>query len=419
MRSDWRQFSTADLIEAGVLSIGDGYRAKNSEMATEGMPFARAGDIDGGVHLDCADLLAPESVARAGDKLSRSGDSVFTSKGTVGRFAYVTPETRPFVYSPQLCFWRAGNRNVLSPRFLYYWLQGREASVQFRSLKGQTDMADYVSLRDQRQMNITLPPLEEQRRIAGVLGALDDKLEHNQTLVARLMEVCNLRYAGLAVAPVKVGDVGEVVKGLSYKGDGLVADGIPMFNLANFNVRSWADMDGLKYYAGEFRERHVVSGGDLLVANTDLTQRREILGRPLLVPIDVDFALFTHHLYAVRFKERFDPYRLPLYFGLRTAEFRGRAESFATGTTVAALPRDGLLDFEFRAPHAESLGEFNREAELLLARAWGAERESSRVEELRDALLPKLVSGAIRIRDSYDPDGALGSVVEAAGVAMP
>ena len=42
----WTPHSTGDLIAEGSLSIGDGYRAKNSELTTSGLPFARAGNID-------------------------------------------------------------------------------------------------------------------------------------------------------------------------------------------------------------------------------------------------------------------------------------------------------------------------------------------------------------------------------------
>jgi type I restriction enzyme S subunit len=64
---------------------------------------------------------------------------------------------------------------------------GGEFYRQISGLKGQTDMADYVSLTDQRRMEITLPPAPLQRAIAGVLGALDDKIEQNRR-TARALE---------------------------------------------------------------------------------------------------------------------------------------------------------------------------------------------------------------------------------------
>ena len=181
------EFTTWDLIAEGSLAIGDGYRAKNSELAKAGIPFARAGNIDSGFDFHEADCFPEENLADVGEKISRPGDVVFTSKGTVGRIAYVRTETPRFVYSPQLCYWRSLNAEVIDSRFLYYWMLSRECWEQMESVKGQTDMADYVSLNDQRQMTITLPDIETQRCIARLLGTFDDKIDANERLNSLLL----------------------------------------------------------------------------------------------------------------------------------------------------------------------------------------------------------------------------------------
>lgn len=160
------------LIEQGVLLINDGYRAKNSAMADSGLPFARAGNLK--IHFDFtgADLLGDSGVRAAREKVSRPFDCVFTSKGTVGRIAQVLPSTPRFVYSPQLCFWRSLRPEVLNPFVLSQWMNSEEFREQVDAVKGQTDMADYVSLRDQRRMQITLPLSADQRAIGTKLESL-------------------------------------------------------------------------------------------------------------------------------------------------------------------------------------------------------------------------------------------------------
>jgi len=182
MGSEWRTVKTSDLIAEGKLVINDGYRAKNSELSRSGLPFARAQNIDGGFHFDGADCFPERDLGKVGIKISQPGDVVFTSKGTVGRFAYVRPETPRFVYAPQLCFWRSLDHHTIDPRWLSFWMNSREFYVQYKGVAGQTDMAEYVSLRDQRAMHITLPPITEQRRIAHILGTLDDKIELNRRM---------------------------------------------------------------------------------------------------------------------------------------------------------------------------------------------------------------------------------------------
>ena len=185
-RKPWMRYVTGDLIADGKLSIGDGYRAKNSELGSSGIPFARVGNIDGGFNFDDADRFPEEDLWKVGDKISQPGDVVFTSKGTVGRLALVRDTTPRFVYAPQICFWRTLDSALLDCRWLYYWMYGKEFGQQMSAVKGQTDMADYVSLGDQRRMEVRLPPIDEQHAIAGVLGALDDKIEQNQQTACAL-----------------------------------------------------------------------------------------------------------------------------------------------------------------------------------------------------------------------------------------
>src|SRR5690349_15865200 len=129
MASEWRRYEVSRLITDRTLFIGDGYRAKNEELTSHGLPFARAGNIDDGFRFDDADHFPEKDLARVGNKISEPGDVVFTSKGTVGRFAFVRPSTPRFVYSPQLCFWRSLDREKVDPRFLYYWMFSREFFV--------------------------------------------------------------------------------------------------------------------------------------------------------------------------------------------------------------------------------------------------------------------------------------------------
>jgi type I restriction enzyme S subunit len=217
--SKWKKYQVADLIAEGHLFVGDGYRAKNDELDVDGLPFARAGNINGGLNFQDADRFPEENLSRVGNKISRPGDVVFTSKGTVGRFAFVRENTPRFVYSPQLCFWRSLRPDVIDPRFLYYWMFGREFFVQYKGVAGQTDMAEYVSLTDQRRMHITLPTLREQREISEILGTLDDKIELNRRMNETLEEIAQAIFKSWFVDfdPVRAKAAGQTPSGLDPK----------------------------------------------------------------------------------------------------------------------------------------------------------------------------------------------------------
>jgi type I restriction enzyme S subunit len=80
--------------------------------------------------------------------------------------------------------------------------------------------------------------------------------------------------------------------------------------------------------------------------------------------------------------------------------FRARAAGFATGTTVLALPRDAVLTLQCAAPSATLISAFDSIVQPLIERQWTNDDESRTLATIRDALLPKLVSGEVRIKDA-------------------
>lgn len=216
----------SELIDLKIIDIGDGYRAKNSEMSAEGMPFARAGNINDGFHFESADKLGDEGVAKAAEKISMPGDVLFTSKGTVGRFALVKEDTPQFVYSPQLCYWRSKEHSIIYPKFLYYWMSGPGFISQINSVKGQTDMADYVNLRDQRMMHIQVPPLPVQHQIAAILSAFDEKIELNRQMNRTLEQMARALFKSWFIDfdPVHAKQRGEQPAGMDAETAALFPD---------------------------------------------------------------------------------------------------------------------------------------------------------------------------------------------------
>jgi type I restriction enzyme S subunit len=184
MADEWREYAFAELIESRALEVGDGYRAKSSELGGDGPIFLRAGHVrDTHIDLDGVDRFRIELTDRIRSKMSRPGDVVVTTKGnSTGRAAYVQPELPPFVYSPHLSYWRSLDPMVIVPGFLRYWSRSRQFREQLGGLAASTDMAPYLSLIDQRRLRITLPLVEEQRAIAHILGALDDKIDLNRRM---------------------------------------------------------------------------------------------------------------------------------------------------------------------------------------------------------------------------------------------
>lgn len=422
------------LIDEGLIAIGDGYRAKNNELSQTGLPFARAGNINQGFKFDDADHFPLERISTVGEKISRSGDVVFTSKGTVGRFAFVRPDTQPFVYSPQLCYWRSLKPEKVLPRFLYYWMQSPEFINQIAYLKGQTDMADYVSLRDQRKIKITIPDVATQQTIVDIVGSIDDKIELNRKMNRTLEQMAQALFKAWFVdfEPVKAKAAGRTPESCDAETAALFpdefvdseSDAIPKgwrvdaIRSRTSNIQygltqsasttqigphflritdiqagrvDWNRVPFCRVTSSE-HERYRIVSGDILVARTGASTGENIY------VIDPPDAVFASYLVRLQFA---DPsiaslvgvfMRTAIYFEYIKGTLGGSAQPNANAQVLASAS----LVF----PTKEVAERFSEAVRPLHKNIVRNTRESNTLASLRDSLLPKLISGQLRIPDA-------------------
>jgi type I restriction enzyme S subunit len=208
MPDGWEMKRSSDLMASGVLDIGDGYRAKNAEFASEGVPFVRVADIrNGELSTVGCDLLPPEYLARLGAKVSRVGDVVISMKGTVGRSAAVHERTPRVIYSPQVSYWRSLDQAVLPAAYLRCWIDSVDFRTQCALVKGSTDMADYVNLRDQRRMHVMIPTRDVLMRFGLAAAAPFECADGLRTERASLARTRDLLLPRLVTGRLDISDV--------------------------------------------------------------------------------------------------------------------------------------------------------------------------------------------------------------------
>lgn len=190
---DWNQLKVSELQAKGILLVEDGnhgeYRPRQGEFVDGETAFIRAADMsDGRILFGSADKINKQAFERIRKGKGKGGDILLSHKGTVGKLALVPLDAPPFVCSPQTTFWRVVDEKSLNREFLYYYMQSPGFTNQWKARKGETDMADYVSLTAQREFKIPLPPLPDQEAVARILLSFDNKIallhKMNETLEA-------------------------------------------------------------------------------------------------------------------------------------------------------------------------------------------------------------------------------------------
>jgi len=303
------------------------------------------------------------------------------------------------------------------PKWAYYELLTRDINaMDSGSAIPSTSRPDFYA------MSLLVPPLDEQRRIAGVLGALDDKIEHDFHLAASLEQLAALQFRHLfpmIEGGDALGDHVAIAKGKSYKSEELTDSSTALVTLKSIRRGGGYAPGGLKPFVGDYKTDQVVGAGEIVVAQTDLTQAADVIGKPAIVPGRTPYDTLVASLDLAIVRPQTDCVsRLFLYHLLISEPFQQHAYAYSNGSTVLHLSKDAIPSFAFEPPSPERLAEFDSLADPLFAQAVALGGAAETLEAIREALLPRLVSGALRVPDSYDPVDALGTVADAAGVAV-
>jgi type I restriction enzyme S subunit len=386
-------FTFSELIARGSVIVNDGYRTKQPELASTGIPILRVAEIGNGFLAPKSEDRINESFRSAiGIKMSQPGDVLLTTKGTVGRRAIVPNAGAGFAYSPQVCFFRVTDKSI-DPRWLYYWLEGREFWDQAIGVSTQTDMAPYISLRDLRAISINLPPISEQNAIAATLGALDDKIESNRRAIGMMEDLARSTFE-------QIFDLDQV------------DDGVALSELVNVNPQrmlrsgtpaTYVGMSSLPEFSAEvfkWETREAGSGQrfvsrDVLMARiTPCLENGKTAVVDMLKPDEVGWGSTEYVVLspAGLFSTAW------IYCLVRDERIRDFAIRSMTGTSGRQrFQADRFSQYRIVSPAAADLVRFNAVVEPLFTRMTQLRDESLKLTALRDALLPELLSGRIRV----------------------
>lgn len=423
MSADWPRLTVAELEEQGTILVVDGnhgqYRPLPHEFGEGRYAYIRAADMDGGLVLfDAAARINDAAFKRIRKGVGAPGDVLFSHKGTVGKLALVPMNAPPYVCSPQTTLWRTLNEKKLDRRYLYCYMRSQEFIEQWFARKGETDMADYVSLTAQRELTVALPPLFEQRSIARVLSGLDDKIELNRRMNRTLEDLARGLFrswfidfdpvtkngngkalaapAGLFPKRMVDSPIGPIPEGWT---SGSIADLARYVNGRNFTknatgsgrmvvrIAELSSGPGLSTVYNDVKADpvNVVQPGDLLFAWS---------GSLDVYRWNRDEALVNQHIFKV-VCEAYPQWFVHFHLCEAMPFFQGIAADKAT--TMGHIKREHLRQAELALPPEPVLKYATQHIAPIYARLLANERESLRLAATRDALLPQLLSGEVRL----------------------
>jgi len=425
MAREWTQQS----LEHCMVAIID-YRGKTPKKMPLGIPLITAKVVKGGRIETPREFIAEddyESWMRRG--MPERGDVVITTEAPLGEVAQLGGER---VALAQRLIALRGRPGILDNTFLKFLMQSENVQHQLRARASGTTVLG-IKQSELRKIMLTLPSFDEQRVIANILGTLDDKIELNRRMNETLEGMARALFKSWFVDfdPVRAkaegrhpglpktladlfpntfepSELGPIPKGWHVKRICDIASSLqyglttsartqpvgPQF-LRITDIQGgrvdWAKVPYCEATVGEC-ERYQLKPHDIVVARTGAST-----GENLYISVAPN-AVFASYLVRFQFNDHGVArmvgafMRTGVYFEYVANSIGGSAQPNASARVLAgailAIPSQAVID---------KFADFVRPLDLKIA---ANDRESTVLAGLRDALLPKLISGELRIPDA-------------------
>lgn len=432
-----------------IAKLRSGFPFKSADWQSSGVPVIKIANVKGGrISQDGCGFVTHAVASKVPEWMTKDGDVLIAMTGYVGEVAWVRPGER-FLINQRVGRFEFLKDSTVVPGFLYYYLLQPEIRFALEDMARGSAQPN-LSAGDAAKLPVPVLPLSHQRQIVSFGRALDDRIDNLRATNATLEAIAQAIFKSWFIDfdPVRakmegrepegmdaetaalfpsefeeselgliprgwkvstVGDVATIVKGRSYKSSELADSTTALVTLKSFERGGGFRLDGFKGYTGTYKPEQVVNVGECIIAFTDVTQQAEVIGRGALVypsplhsllvaSLDVGIirplsscvsTLFLHHL-------------------LQGDRYVSHISGFTSGTTVLHLAKLGVPSYRFATPNSELIASFTDLAKPLWNRRVSNESTRYHLADLRDQLLPRLISGKLRI------DEAREAVVESA-----
>lgn len=429
MEGEWRHISIGDAIEI----ISGGTPKTNVPEYWDGeIPWLSVADFNTGYRWasTAAKSVTKRGVDESATTILKHGDVIISARGTVGVIAQLA---RPMTFN-QSCYGIRARDNVATNDFIYYALHHAVPRMKQVAHGG---VFDTITRETFKIIEVDIPPLPEQRAIAYILGTLDDKIElnrkMNETLEAMAQAIFKswfvdfdpVRRKAEGLNPdlpkpiadlfpdsfedselgdipkgwevVELGDIAEVIDCLHSKKPDRRDSGWPLLQLWNISHNGLINMTNTYYIAeADYRNwvsRMEASPGDCVITNVGR------VGAVAQIPEGLKAAL-GRNMTGIRCKStsRFPTFLIECVLSQAMRdEIVGKMD---TGTILDALNVRNIPKLCLVLPHHDLLKKFEGLTRPLRARMERNLMETHTLAALRDTLLPRLISGDLRLKDA-------------------
>jgi len=372
--------------------FGSNIKAEN--FVEKGIPVIRGTNFNqykyiGGEFVYLTEIKADELIGSN----CRAGDLVFTHRGTIGQVGLV-----PYGKYHRYVISQSGmkltvNQSVMNSEYLFYFFFSKYGQYQILKYESQVGVPSISNpLTSLKEIEVPVPPLPEQRAIAGVLSSLDDKIDllhrQNQTLEALAQTLFRQWFVEEAEEDWEeksLDGIADFLNGLACqkfppKND---VDKLPVLKIKELrggisDASDWASTD--------ISDEYIIHNGDVIFSWSG----------SLLVKIwDGEDCILNQHLFKVTSSE-YPKWFYYFWTKSHLQKFSMIAES--KSTTMGHIKRSDLSSSMVLIPSPEELKLIDEIIAPMIDKLIVNGQQIRTLEKLRDTLLPRLMSGEVRVQ---------------------
>lgn len=405
---EWKHYKMDELIEE--ISMGPfGSDVKKEFYVDNGVPILNGSNLQGfKLQEDSFGYLTKEKADSLKKCNAHRGDIIVTHRGTLGQIVYVPVDSKydRYVISQSQFRFRC-KADLVDVQYLVYYFHTREGQYKILANASQVGVPALARATSTfRLIDIKLPPLDDQRRIASILSSLDRKIELNNKINADLEEMAQAIFKnwfvdfepfkdgkfvdselGMIPEGWKVGTLGDITKNKSAKvkerNDVKVLSPVTTGELVLSE-----EYFTKQVFSSSIAKYKIVNKGDFAYnparVNIGSLGRNEFDFDGCVSPVYVVFSVLDGY------ENYFDLFR-------KTDFFKDSVASLAIGGVRQSLSYDDLSSIEVIIPSENAVEEFNNLYNQMKKTIKANKLESSRLSSLRDTLLPRLMSGELEV----------------------
>ena len=385
----------ASPTKKAIISGPFGSNISRKYFVESGVPVIRGNNLDldiGTKFVDDGFVFVTEEKAESLNTWATVNDLVFTAAGTIGQVGLITGNQKYSHYIISNKQLRATlDHKKINPLFAYYWFAS-DLVQQLIVRRNTGSTIPLINLSVLKSLPVPLPSLREQEAITAVLASLDDKIDllHRQNKTLESLAQTLFRHWFIDGAEDDweerpLDEVADYLNGLAcqkYPPEN-EAERLPVLKIKELrnglsDQSDWATSNVSDEYIVENGDVIFSWSGSLMVKIWDGTSC--VLNQHLFKVTSAEFPKWFYYLWTIYHLEKFI------------------AIAASKATTMGHIKRGDLSNSMVLIPSQQELEKMDRAIAPLLDKLILNNRQIAKLTALRDTLLPKLMSGEVRVR---------------------